>query len=145
MGWRLAAIAGVTLAAAGLLFWLATQATKTPMGLLFTDLDARDSAAVVERLEAANIPYELKGDGSTILVPQDRGYLYKDGEILSPDGKCRAFDADSKGTIWIGHVGEAYALRAGLWVNPATRKGFAQYVTMVPAETPVGHCLEACP
>ncbi len=52
---------------------------------------------------------------------------------------------DSKGTIWIGHVGEAYALRAGLWVNPATRKGFAQYVTMVPAETPVGHCLEACP
>lgn len=52
---------------------------------------------------------------------------------------------DSKGAMWIGHVGEAYALRAGLWVNPATRKGFAQYVTMVPAETPVGHCLEACP
>jgi acyl transferase domain-containing protein len=38
--------------------------------------------------------------GVTILVPQDRGYLYKDGEILSPDGKCRAFDADSKGTIF---------------------------------------------
>ncbi len=52
---------------------------------------------------------------------------------------------DSKGTIWLGHVGEAYALRAGLWVNPSTRKGFAQYVTMVPAETPIGHCLEACP
>jgi CubicO group peptidase (beta-lactamase class C family) len=52
---------------------------------------------------------------------------------------------DSKGTIWLGHVGEAYALRAGLWVNPETRKGFAQYVTMVPAETPIGHCLETCP
>ena len=52
---------------------------------------------------------------------------------------------DSAGTIWIGHVGEAYALRAGLWVNPATRKGVAQYVTMVPAETPIGHCLEVCP
>lgn len=38
--------------------------------------------------------------GVTILVPQDRGYLYKDGEILSPDGKCRAFDASSKGTIF---------------------------------------------
>ena len=49
MGWRLAAIAGVTLAAAALLFWLATQATKTPMGLLFSGLDPRDSAAVVER------------------------------------------------------------------------------------------------
>ena len=52
---------------------------------------------------------------------------------------------DSAGALWIGHVGEAYALRAGLWVNPATRKGFAQYVTMVPAETPIGHCLDACP
>ncbi|BCW88483.1 Flagellar M-ring protein [Alphaproteobacteria bacterium SO-S41] len=72
MGWRLAAIAGVTLAAAALLFWLATQATKTPMGLLFSGLDPRDSAAVVERLDAANVPYELKGDGTTILVPQDQ-------------------------------------------------------------------------
>lgn len=52
---------------------------------------------------------------------------------------------DSRGSIWIGHVGEAYALRAGLWVNPESRKGFTQYVTMVPAETPIGHCLETCP
>ncbi len=72
MGWRLAAIAGVTLAAAGLLFWLATQATKEPMGLLFSGLDPRDSAAIVERLDAANVPYEIKGDGSTILVAADR-------------------------------------------------------------------------
>ena len=52
---------------------------------------------------------------------------------------------DSEGSKWIGHVGEAYALRAGLWVNPKTRRGFAQYVTMVSAETPIGHCLETCP
>ena len=31
--------------------------------------------------------------GSTISPVQDRGYLYKEGEILSPDGHCRAFDA----------------------------------------------------
>lgn len=72
MGWRLAAIAGVTLAVAALLFYLATQATATPMGLLYSGLDARDSAAVVEKLDAANVPYEIKGDGSTILVPQDQ-------------------------------------------------------------------------
>ena len=72
LGWRLAAIAGVTLMAAALLTWLAAEATKTPMGLLFSGLDARDSAAVVERLDAANVAYELKGDGSTILVPQDQ-------------------------------------------------------------------------
>lgn len=52
---------------------------------------------------------------------------------------------DRAGRKWIGHVGEAYALRAGLWVNPQTRKGFAQFVTMVPAETPVGRCLDTCP
>jgi CubicO group peptidase (beta-lactamase class C family) len=52
---------------------------------------------------------------------------------------------DSKGARWMGHVGEAYALRAGLWVNPKARKGFAQYVTMVPADAAVGHCLETCP
>ena len=26
-------------------------------------------------------------------LPQDRGYLYEEGEILSPDGHCRPFDA----------------------------------------------------
>jgi len=38
--------------------------------------------------------------GVTILVPQDHGYLYKEGEVLSPDGHCRSFDAGSKGTIF---------------------------------------------
>ena len=28
------------------------------------------------------------------------GYLYKQGEILSPDGHCRSFDAASAGTVW---------------------------------------------
>ena len=32
--------------------------------------------------------------GSTIYPEQNRGYLYKEGEILSPDGHCRAFDAE---------------------------------------------------
>ncbi len=38
--------------------------------------------------------------GSTIDLPHNRGYLYKEGEILSPDGHCRAFDHRSKGTIF---------------------------------------------
>jgi len=38
--------------------------------------------------------------GVTILVPQDRGYLFKEGEVLSSDGHCRTFDADSRGTIF---------------------------------------------
>src|SRR5262245_841551 len=38
--------------------------------------------------------------GSVIALPQDRGYLYKPGEILSPDGHCRAFDARAQGTLF---------------------------------------------
>src|SRR5690606_30983644 len=34
-----------------------------------------------------------------------RGYLYQPGEILSPDGHCRAFDADAAGTIFGSGVG----------------------------------------
>ena len=38
--------------------------------------------------------------GSTVLLPQNRGYIYRDGEILSPDGHCRPFDAKSAGTVF---------------------------------------------
>lgn len=52
---------------------------------------------------------------------------------------------DGKGGQWIGHVGEAYSLRAGFWVNPKQRRGFVRYVTMVDEFAPVGHCFEQCP
>ena len=38
--------------------------------------------------------------GSTIAVPHRVGYLFSEGEIMAPDGHCRAFDADAKGTIF---------------------------------------------
>jgi acyl transferase domain-containing protein/thioesterase domain-containing protein len=37
--------------------------------------------------------------GVTIAVPQERGYPYREGGILSPDGCCRAFDARAAGTV----------------------------------------------
>jgi acyl transferase domain-containing protein/acyl carrier protein len=37
--------------------------------------------------------------GVGIKVPQKTGYLYQEGMINSPDGHCRAFDADAKGTV----------------------------------------------
>jgi CubicO group peptidase (beta-lactamase class C family) len=52
---------------------------------------------------------------------------------------------DGKGGQWIGHVGEAYSLRAGFWVNRKAGRGFARYATMVDEFAPVGHCFEACP
>lgn len=38
--------------------------------------------------------------GATVLLPQQRGYVYKEGEILSPDGHCRPFDSQSAGTVF---------------------------------------------
>jgi acyl transferase domain-containing protein len=37
--------------------------------------------------------------GVTIGVPQKAGYVYQEGVINSPDGHCRAFDAQAKGTV----------------------------------------------
>ena len=42
---------------------------------------------------------------STVSLPQDRGYLFKQGEILSPDGHCRPFDAASSGTLFGSGLG----------------------------------------
>jgi len=38
--------------------------------------------------------------GVTIEMPQGRGYLYKEGEVLSPDGHCHPFDHRAQGTVF---------------------------------------------
>ncbi|KUJ66296.1 beta-ketoacyl synthase [Streptomyces albus subsp. albus] len=38
-------------------------------------------------------------------VPQTAGYLHQEGMIFSPDGHCRAFDADAGGTVISSGVG----------------------------------------
>lgn len=37
--------------------------------------------------------------GVSIRLPQKSGYLHQEGMILSPDGHCRAFDEQAKGTV----------------------------------------------
>jgi acyl transferase domain-containing protein len=43
--------------------------------------------------------------GVSVRVPERRGYLYQPGGILSPDGRCRAFDARAAGTYFSNGVG----------------------------------------
>ena len=38
--------------------------------------------------------------GVTIELPHGRGYVFKEGEILSPDGHCHAFDHRAQGTVF---------------------------------------------
>jgi len=42
---------------------------------------------------------------ATVRVPQQVGYLSVKGGILSPDGHCRAFDAQAQGTVFGSGVG----------------------------------------
>ena len=43
--------------------------------------------------------------GASTIYPEQLGYLYRPGEILSPDGHCRAFDAQAGGTVMASAVG----------------------------------------
>ncbi|MGC1998526.1 MAG: polyketide synthase, partial [Candidatus Acidiferrales bacterium] len=43
--------------------------------------------------------------GVTIEIPHGRGYVYREGEILSRDGHCRSFDASSSGTVFSSGAG----------------------------------------
>ncbi|SHJ71295.1 hybrid non-ribosomal peptide synthetase/type I polyketide synthase, partial [Aquimarina spongiae] len=38
--------------------------------------------------------------GATVSVSKEKGYLYEEGLIASPDGHCRPFDLDAQGTIF---------------------------------------------
>ena len=49
--------------------------------------------------------------GVNLTIPQERGYLYQKGMILSPDGHCRPFDEDAAGTIFGGGVGLVFLKR----------------------------------
>lgn len=43
--------------------------------------------------------------GVCVITPQETGYVYQEGAIGSPDGSCRPFDKNSKGTVFGNGVG----------------------------------------
>ncbi len=99
----------------------------------------------------------LLGDGAPLLSPKSFAEMV--GPVWTFDGKNGDDDkgyytgyglgvhwlTDKAGNRWFGHVGEAYSLRAGFWINPAERRGFYRYVTMVDEFSTVGHCFDRCP
>jgi flagellar M-ring protein FliF len=68
---RLAGIAGVGLAVLGIIGFVALRGVTQPMALLYSDLELRDSAQVAAALDKMRVTYQLKANGSEILVASD--------------------------------------------------------------------------
>lgn len=69
---RLAVLLGVGGGGVALVLLIVLNLAAEPMGLLYSNLDLKEAGTITQALDAAGIKYELKGDGSTILVPRDR-------------------------------------------------------------------------
>jgi flagellar M-ring protein FliF len=67
---RLAAILGIGAGVAAALIAL-TMNLGQPKALLYSNLDMREAGSITQALEQAGVKYEVKGDGSTIMVNRD--------------------------------------------------------------------------
>ena len=69
---RFGVMAGVAAALTIFFLYVAGAITEAPKSILFSGLEPRDASQVTAKLDAMNVPYDLKGDGGTILVPADQ-------------------------------------------------------------------------
>ncbi|HLZ02934.1 MAG TPA: flagellar basal-body MS-ring/collar protein FliF [Bradyrhizobium sp.] len=69
---RLMAMVAVTAALIGFFAFVIVRVTTPQMTTLFTDLSLEDSSSIIKDLDRQGIPYELRSEGSTILVPKDK-------------------------------------------------------------------------
>ena len=65
---KLAGLAVAALAVLALVGWIATHSGE-PMGLLYSGLDPAEAGRIGQRLDELKVPYENRGDGTTIMVP----------------------------------------------------------------------------
>lgn len=68
---RLIALGAVTIALVAFFAVIMMRVSQPTMALLYSGLPVSDSAEIVAKLEAMSVPYELKGDGTTIFVPKN--------------------------------------------------------------------------
>ncbi|MEJ2120799.1 MAG: flagellar basal-body MS-ring/collar protein FliF [Alphaproteobacteria bacterium] len=71
-GLRLMALGAVGIAGVAFFIYLSTRLSEPGMALLYAELDAKDSAQIVAKLETANVPFTLKAGGTQIYVPADK-------------------------------------------------------------------------
>lgn len=71
---RRVVLLGLTAAAAMSIIWLMVWVNTPDFQVLYGNLAQEDAAAVVSRLKAQKIPFEIAAEGSTVLVPAERLY-----------------------------------------------------------------------
>lgn len=69
---RFGVMAGVAAVLTAFFLYTAGVLSTPPKSILFSGLDQREGSAVAAKLDAMNVPYEIKADGGTILVPGDQ-------------------------------------------------------------------------
>ncbi|MBU6298264.1 MAG: flagellar M-ring protein FliF [Alphaproteobacteria bacterium] len=69
---RFGVMAGVAAALTAFFLYVAGVISEPPKSILFSGLDTRDASQVTAKLDSMNVPYELKGNGGTVLVPSDQ-------------------------------------------------------------------------
>ena len=69
---RLVAILGGSAGLAAALFAIVLNVGAQPKALLYSNLDLKEAGQITQALDQASIKYEVKGDGSTILVERDK-------------------------------------------------------------------------
>ncbi len=62
----------VAIALIGFFAFLIMRMSAPQMTMLFSDLSMEDASAIIKDLERQNIPFQMRNDGGTILVPRDR-------------------------------------------------------------------------
>ena len=69
---RLLVMGALALSLLGSLVFFSGRLAQPQMALLFGELELRDSARIIARLEQLKVPFELRGQGAEIMVPADQ-------------------------------------------------------------------------
>ena len=69
---KLAALVGTAVLLIGFFVFLSTNLSSPMMAPLYTNLSPEEGGKIVEELEKQNIPYQLGGNGTQVMVPTDQ-------------------------------------------------------------------------
>ncbi len=139
---RLAAILGAAAGAAAILIAVMLRVGGDSKSLLYANLDMKEASQITAALDSAGLKYELKGDGSTILVDRDKvasTRLMLSGKGLPTSGSVVGYElfdtAPAMGqTDFVQNLNRQRALQGELSRNISSIRGvsFAKVLLVLP-------------